>query len=113
MAIDVTGVTTTPLSGNKPDGKKIATDSILGSNNQGSGRAAAASTNTATPVTDKVTLTPQAEELRMIEQVVNNQTGIDNERVETLKLKIDSGQYDINTQRVAEKFIAFEKQFVA
>lgn len=111
MAVDITGVTTTPLSGNKTGSAKTATSNILAPNNQGSERAV--TTNTSAPVTDKVTLTPQAEELRMIEKAVNDQTGIDNERVEHLKLEIDSGRYDINTQRVAEKLIEFEMQFVA
>lgn len=112
MAVDINGVTTTPLSGNKTDSTKTASSNILDPNNQGPQRVAA-TTNAAATATDKVTLTPQAEELRMIEKAVNNQTGVDDERVESLKLEIDSGRYDIDTQRVAEKLIKFEMQFVA
>jgi negative regulator of flagellin synthesis FlgM len=113
MAVDITGVSTTPLSGNKTDSTKTASSNILDPNNQGSGRAATTVANTTTPITDKITLTQQAEDLRMIEKAVNEQTGVDNERVESLKLEIDSGRYDIDTQRVAEKLIQFEMQFVA
>ncbi len=113
MAINIPGVTTTPLSGNKTDSTKTASGNIITSNNPGSERTATSATGTSVPVSDKLTLTPQAEEMRMIEKAVNDQTGIDDERVESLKLEIDSGRYDINTQRVAEKLIQFEMQFVA
>jgi flagellar biosynthesis anti-sigma factor FlgM len=62
---------------------------------------------------DKITLTKQAEDLRMIENAVFAQTGIDSERVDSLKIEIDAGRYDIDVQRVAEKLIEFESLFVA
>ncbi len=110
MAAEITGITKTPLSSNKIDNSKAASNNTLGDKNQGSERAQ----TTVTPApADKITLTRQAEELRMIEKAINDQTGVDNERVEDLKLEIDAGRYDINAQRVAEKLIAFEMMFVA
>jgi len=106
MAVDITGVTTTPLSSNKTESKQTALNGTTTSNGQGLEQ------TTATPI-DKVTLTKQAEELRMIEKEINNQDGIDNERIENLKLEINAGRYDIDPQRVAEKFIKFEMLFVA
>ncbi len=114
MAIEITGATSTPSSGNKVDNTKTTPNSISAPNDQGSGRASTEAANniTATPV-DKITLTKQAEDLRMIEKIITEQTDIDNERVESLKLEIDSGRYDIDAQRVAQKFIEFEMLFVA
>jgi negative regulator of flagellin synthesis FlgM len=112
MAVEITGITTTPLSDNKTDDSAATSSSAISHSNQDSEssvKTLASSDNSA----DKVTLTQQAEELRMIEKAVNEQTGIDSERVESLKLEIDSGRYDINSQRVAEKLIEFETQFVA
>lgn len=108
MSVEITGMTKIPLSGNK------TTSGITVDHNN---RRAEQTENT--PVirtaisTDKITLTQQAEKLHMIEKSINDQTGYDNERIENLKLEIDAGQYDIDVQRVAEKFIAFEVQFGA
>ncbi len=109
MAVEITGITTTPLSDNKTNKANTTPANTNNPNNTGSVSASTASA----PTSDTVTLTQRAEELRMIEQNVNSQTGIDSERVETLKIAIDSGRYDIDPLRVAEKLIAFETQFVA
>lgn len=106
MSVEITGVTTTPLSGNKAEKSNTVPGNAITPGGQGSMPASA------TPI-DKLTITKQAEELRMIEKEINNQDGIDNERVESLRLKIDAGRYDIDAQRVAEKLIQFEAQFVA
>lgn len=109
MAVEITGVTKTLLSGNKTDDTKATPGAI----NSDSKRIIETTNNIVAPPVDKITLTQQAEELRMIEKAINEQTDIDNERVENLKLEIDAGRYDIDTQRVAEKFIEFEMLFVA
>lgn len=106
MAIEITGVTTPPLSGNKTEKSNLTTGNSITQTGQG------AESNPSTPI-DKFTLTKQAEELRMIEKEINKQDGIDNERIESLRLEIDAGRYDIDAQRVAEKLIQFETQFVA
>ncbi len=109
MAAEITGITKTLLSGNKIDNSKAASNNTIGEKNQNSERTQ--TTVTSAPI-DKVTLTRQSEELRMIEKAINDQTDVNNERVENLKLEIDAGRYDIDAQRVAEKLIAFEMMFV-
>lgn len=113
MAVDITGITTGTLS-DKKTGDSFASAEKVGSNssNTESAQTSPASTITNSSV-DTVTLTQQAKELRMIEKAVNEESGVDSERVESLKLEIDTGRYDINTQRVAEKLIEFESLFVA
>jgi negative regulator of flagellin synthesis FlgM len=113
MAVEITSITTTPLSGNKTDGAKTTSPTAIGQNNQGAGQATEPVNSPATTPVDKVTLTQQAADLRMIEKAMNEQTDIDNERIESLKLEIDTGKYDIDAQRVAEKLIEFELLFVA
>lgn len=113
MAVDITGITTGTLSDKKTDDSLAsAGKTSLNSSTDNSGQA-----NSATPIasnaTDTVSLTQQAKELRMIEQAVNEETGVDSEKVESLKFEIDTGRYDINSQRVAEKLLAFESLFVA
>lgn len=113
MAIDITGVSKTPLSGTKTEARK-ATPSYATDPNISDSRPAKGTENVSNSFSaDKVTLTPQAKELRMIEKAINDQTDVDNERIKSLKLEIDTGRYDIDAQRVAEKLIQFEMQFVA
>jgi len=113
MAAEITGMTKTPLSDNKIDNSKAASSNTIGNKNQNTEHTKTI-VNTITPAPiDKITLTQQAEELRMIEKNINNQTDFDDERVETLRLEIDAGRYDIDAQRIAEKLIAFEMMFVA
>lgn len=113
MAVEITGITTTPLSGKKTDDSAATSSSAISHSNQDSENPVKTLSSSSDNAADKVTLTQQAKELRMIEKAVNEQTGIDSERVESLKLEIDSGRYDVNSQRVAEKLIEFESQFVA
>lgn len=113
MALDITGITTGILSDKKTDDGLTATDKTglnRGTNDAGQTQSASA---LGSHSTDTVTLTQQAKELRMIEKAVNEETGVDSEKVESLKFEIDTGRYDINVQRVAEKLIEFESQFVA
>jgi len=113
MAAEITGITKTPLSANKIDNSKAASSNIIDNKSQGSEHTKTI-VNTITPASiDKITLTQQAEELRMIEKNINNQTDLDDERLEILKLEIDAGRYDIDAQRIAEKLIAFEMMFIA
>jgi len=109
MAAEITGITKTPLSGNKIDNSKAASSDTI----DNSGHTKNTVSNVTSAPIDKITLTRQAEELRMIEKSINEQTDFDNERVESLRLEIDAGRYDINSQRVAEKFIEFEMMFIA
>ena len=113
MAVEITGITTGTLSDKKTEDSLASTDKAdlnRGTNDSGQTNSVAGVGNGST---DTFTLTEQAKELRMIEKAVSEETGVDSERVESLKFEIDTGRYDINTQRVAEKLIEFESQFVA
>jgi len=113
MAAEITGITKTLLSVNKTDNNKTTSGNTIDRNSQSPERVENMRNTSATTPADKVTLTRQAEELRMIEKSMNNQADFDNERIKNLKIEIDAGRYDIDAQRVAEKLIAFEMLFVA
>ncbi len=97
MAIDITG-----FPPPQPQGTGGSTNSA--SNGSGNTAQAVATASRA----DTVTLTPQASQLKKVESTIDAQSVVDGERVQNLKSAIDAGMYEINAQRVAEKFIQFE-----
>lgn len=108
MAVEIKGVTTAPLTDTK-----VGTTNPTPINNSNPNSGSVDTTGSSTASADKLSLTRRAEEMHMLEKNINSQPDIDTNRVEDLKLQIDSGRYDIDAQRVAEKLIAFETQFVA
>ena len=122
MAVEISGINATPLSDSKLSDKKLSgnesTTPIGGKkniNNAGlvNNDQPSSPTNANRASADTVTITKKAETLQMLESDINGQPDVDNERIESLKSAIDSGQYDIDPRRVAEKLIQFETQFVA
>ena len=109
MAVEITGLPSTPVSSNSEtalSGASSSTKKTAGDNPQ--------NTSGATPATtDTVTITRQAEYLQMLEINVNSQSEIDSDRVARLKIAIDTGQYNIDPLRVAEKLIKFESELAA
>jgi negative regulator of flagellin synthesis FlgM len=103
MAIDISG-----LPG------KITNDA-LDTAKSTANNATQADANTSNPktITDAVTITNQASKLKALEDSVSTQSVVDSERVEQLKSAIDSGDYKVDPQRVAEKFLQFESNLVA
>lgn len=57
---------------------------------------------------DKVSLTSTAARLKDIEQRLANQTGVDEKRVNAMRTAIDSGRYEVDADRVADKMLNFE-----
>lgn len=104
MAIELTGL---PASNNMTTGGngQIASSQENANKTQRQGQAAAV-------IVDNVTLTREAKQLSMIEAGLRTQPEIDLERVADLKNRIDSGQYTINPERVAEKFLQLEAQLI-
>jgi len=60
-------------------------------------------------LTDAVTLTPTAEKLKTLEEKLAAVPEVDSERVAKIRAAIDSGQYTVNAESTAEKFLDFEK----
>jgi len=100
MAVDITGIPPAqPQNGG--DGVQ-GTAADKGQPNPQAAPVAPANTS------DTLTLTSQASRLKSIESGIGAQSVIDGQRVQSLKSAIDTGAYEINPLRVAEKFIQFE-----
>ena len=59
---------------------------------------------------DTVTLTQTAQRLHELEGALANEPVVNSQRVEAIKAAIQSGDYQIDPQRVADKLISFEEK---
>ena len=59
---------------------------------------------------DKLQLTPESLQLRKMEAALSNEPVFNQERVEALRKAISSGEYRVNSARVAGKLLAFEAE---
>lgn len=57
---------------------------------------------------DQVNLTGTASQLRALEQQLVSQPVVDTQRVAAIRHEINSGQYNINPERIADKMIRME-----
>lgn len=57
---------------------------------------------------DSVSLTPQAQQLKSLQQKASNASGVDQNKVDNIKKAISEGKYEVNLQRLAEKLASFE-----
>ncbi len=57
---------------------------------------------------DSVSLTPQAQQLKSLQQKASNASGVDQNKVSDIKKAISEGKYEVNIQRLAEKLASFE-----
>ncbi|WP_222220032.1 flagellar biosynthesis anti-sigma factor FlgM [Marinobacterium arenosum] len=67
--------------------------------------------NVATAPQDTVKLSGAAQTLQGVEQKLANTPDVDQKKVDRLKAEIESGQYKVNAEKVAEGFMSFEKLF--
>jgi len=57
---------------------------------------------------DRVSITPSAAKLQAVEQKLASVPVVDQVKVDKLKSAVESGEYQIDTLRIAEKFLRFE-----
>lgn len=76
----------------------------------GAGKSAKAPSVTSTGVSsdDRVDLTETASKLQQIEQALSNIPIIDDARVESVSQSINTGQYQIDNEKIAERIISSE-----
>ena len=65
-------------------------------------------TNTSSATTDTVTLTASAAKLHELEQNLSKLPVVDQDRVASLRKAIANGEYNIDPNRTAEKFVQLE-----
>ena len=61
------------------------------------------------PATDQVSLTPEAQQLRNLEEQVAAQPVVDTQKVNTVKELLANGSYEIDPDRIAGKMMSLEK----
>ncbi|MCQ4261900.1 flagellar biosynthesis anti-sigma factor FlgM [Stutzerimonas stutzeri] len=66
--------------------------------------------NSNASTSDTVQLSPEAQRLQQASDKLNDQPTVNQERVAELKKAIADGSYQVDSQRVAAKMLAFETQ---
>lgn len=59
---------------------------------------------------DAVSISTQAGDLQALEASIRELPEVDSVRVNTLREQIDAGQYTVDSQRLADKILAFENK---
>lgn len=72
------------------------------------GASSDSSSDSSTAAGDRVTLTNTASRLQNIEQKLSGSSPIDAERVASVQKAISNGEYTVDSDRVADKMLAFE-----
>lgn len=61
------------------------------------------------PAADQVSLTPEAQQLRALEQQIAEQPVVDTQKVNAVKESLANGSYEIDSNRVAGKMMSLER----
>lgn len=72
-------------------------------------KAAADSQTQTAPSRDTVSLTPQAQQLKDLENRVSSLPEVDSDRVNAIKESIANGSYEIDANSIASKLLQFER----
>ncbi len=75
----------------------------------GSDAPASTASTAASPGTDHVTLTDSARSLQKIEEAIAKAPVVDSAKVAAIKQAVGSGTYQIDSGRVADKLLKFER----
>ena len=76
---------------------------------QGSDAPASTASTAASQSSDQVTLTDSARSLQKIEEAIAKAPVVDSAKVAAIKQSVSSGTYQIDTGRVADKLLQFER----
>ncbi|MBE7375362.1 MULTISPECIES: flagellar biosynthesis anti-sigma factor FlgM [Pseudomonadaceae] len=96
---------------NAPNGRgAVQGNERTGSPLQGPAGDAPKSGNTTASTADTVQLSPEAQRLQQAADKLSDQPAVDQERVAKLRQSIADGSYQVDSQRVAAKLLAFETQ---
>jgi negative regulator of flagellin synthesis FlgM len=106
MSIPTINNSTTPADGRSPirqSGTQSGAGNGVGESNSGS------QGKTTSGQTDAVSISARASDLKTLENNIKSLPDVDASRVSELREKINAGQYQIDSSRVADKILAFER----
>ena len=103
MPIDFTGIGRPPLS-NSLETQNVNTDRTLTESPVAQRSTGGSST------ADTVSITDTANQLTKLETQIAQVPVVDTQRVDETQRLIESNQFDINPERVADKLLSFERQ---
>ena len=103
MSIDLNGISNRVIT-STPDNNDVKTDRTL------SEPPVAQQATGGSSTADTVSITDTANQLKALEANVAQLPVVDTQRVEAAREAIDSGQYKVNPENVADRLLAFENQ---
>ncbi|HET8807909.1 MAG TPA: flagellar biosynthesis anti-sigma factor FlgM [Methylophaga sp.] len=65
----------------------------------------------AAPASDKFSLTDDANQLQALREMVAGMPDVDKQRIADLRAAIENGDYQVDSQKLAQNMIDFEGQF--
>lgn len=71
----------------------------------------AKTSNTNVSATDKFSLTDDANQLQALQQMIADMPEVDKQRIADLRASIENGEYQVDSQKLAQNMIDFEGQF--
>ncbi|MGB0466175.1 MAG: flagellar biosynthesis anti-sigma factor FlgM [Pontibacterium sp.] len=102
MVIDFTGLSSSPMTNARGKAAETTHTAV-------NGKESGTRDNIPSSPGDTVKLSDTAKALLRAEQSDANIPDVDSERVEQLKAEIENGTYQINSQKVAEGMLRFDK----
>ncbi|MDX1573399.1 MAG: flagellar biosynthesis anti-sigma factor FlgM [Methylophaga sp.] len=67
--------------------------------------------NDAAPASDKFSLTDDANQLQALQEMIASMPDVDKQRIADLRNAIENGDYQVDSQKLAQNMIDFEGQF--
>lgn len=99
MANDITGINSSRAHSSQNRSASSDTRNIASNDSRSDDTSSAA---------DRVSLTSTASRLKDIEQQLSSSSSVDNQRVRQVQSAISNGEYNIDSDRIADKMLAFE-----
>lgn len=107
MAIDLTGLSN--AQGSNGRSNRVSNEQQNTSGNAGGSNAAQPSVNQGSP--DTVQISEAAQAIQAAAQKLESEPEVNSDRVAELKAAIDSGEYKVDVERVADRMLAFDSLF--
>ena len=101
MANDISGI-------NSSKSQQAATQRSSVQNGQASNNAQTTQTTNTTDTANKVNLTNTAEKLKALEKQLSEEAPVDEQKIANVRAALESGNYQVDPEKVAEKMLDFE-----